>query len=723
MRSFPKTLTLVPLGAKGKKQKLRSEDQLEELREMLGANRPQLTDHDFSSAGGSLFRRMAQGGEVALLCAKDLERKDSNRRIVIEMSDKKDKDGAKKKKMYQIDAAQASLVGKFRDMRDQMHAKLEAIKVKYVESDEIAKGCEDCIIGLSRWRSIANNRYDFFLAMVNNFLVGVCVDYTPLEGEDEDEELVAIKDQLLQTSIVAQGADLDSEKTSNLARCFASDAVINMRTFPVLLKHTWTGTQFADVPLWATLIQDLKLVQQVRNAELQLARVVKNKAIDKQPAPIEAILELAPCLELDYFCIQVEAATSEDDIKTLEKSFASAVKRMADVADSVKQASKQMLDVVEKAKTRESKEKEEAAKKLAKEREALSKKEEKSKKDKSQSTASGKSDNLVSTCRLFSPSIALSACHAKLQPIHEFKDYNELVAYKSNHRLEDLGPYIIKEAQAVAEILAERGPKSSMAVFQIQFGNTVQVKDERRGQQPFTHDRRDVLRETILGCAPVPKDIPGCLPMVKRAIHSVSQFGMLPTACSNGIFEYQCTANIRFQVRGQREVFIMQTADVVAFVDSLDQNDRRLLRGNLVDGLMHFFQTMDAGTFAQLLDSVGGRSIVRRSILGPGSLSYIPFGYVICERTVGTQPVIGIRVATLDNANVEAFITQVKALGKYGFDVDKKQMNALLAFWKDIGSTFDTFSDTVKGIVNSQAEPKIAADNSGVALAVSANAT
>ena len=95
-----------------------------------------------------------------------------------------------------------------------------------------------------------------------------------------------------------------------------------------------------------------------------------------------------------------------------------------------------------------------------------------------------------------------------------------------------------------------------MAIFQVQLPQQMQVKTEKRGQQPFTIPGKAEIRETMLAYAPpglhCPKDAK--FQNVDRAVSQLSQYGILPACTVNAALERQGLSTLRYQTLGKKEV-------------------------------------------------------------------------------------------------------------------------------------------------------------------------
>ena len=81
-----------------------------------------------------------------------------------------------------------------------------------------------------------------------------------------------------------------------------------------------------------------------------------------------------------------------------------------------------------------------------------------------------------------------------------------------------------------------------------------------------------------------------------------------------------------------------------------------------------------------------------RGIIQEGSLCYVPFGMLVCERVLDGKPVVGLRTATLDNINLESFC---KLAVDYKNHPDGQA--ALKSFWKTAGEGIETDTATTRG--------------------------
>ena len=126
-------------------------------------------------------------------------------------------------------------------------------------------------------------------------------------------------------------------------------------------------------------------------------------------------------------------------------------------------------------------------------------------------------------------------------------DYIEVMSKTEKH---------IHQVSPLETLFNDRQARSAMAVFQVQFQQQLQVKTEKRGQQPFMISNKAEIRETMLSYGPpvlhCPKDPQ--FGNADRAISQVSQYGSLPSCVVNGASERQGLATLRDQTCGKKEV-------------------------------------------------------------------------------------------------------------------------------------------------------------------------
>jgi hypothetical protein len=117
------------------------------------------------------------------------------------------------------------------------------------------------------------------------------------------------------------------------------------------------------------------------------------------------------------------------------------------------------------------------------------------------------------------------------------------------------------QVNPLSKLFADRQARSSMAIFQVQLPQQIQVKTEKRGQQPFAIPSKAEIRETMLSFGPplqhCPKDAK--FQNVDRALGQLSQFGILPACVVNASLERQGLPTLRYQTLGKKEVATMSS--------------------------------------------------------------------------------------------------------------------------------------------------------------------
>jgi hypothetical protein len=236
--------------------------------------------------------------------------------------------------------------------------------------------------------------------------------------------------------------------------------------------------------------------------------------------------------------------------------------------------------------------------------------------------------------------------HPALKAMMSFVDSDAFLKFKGMAS-QDMAatPYVITKCPELAAACNERVTKASLGIFRIQYPSSQQAKDTSRGQTPFIGDKKHTIREKMLDLAPATDIVikkENETSMAARIVNVLSTFACSPGMLYKGL-ERQGMANCRYQISGERELVVVDCADLSEYAariwfDICQEQD-------FVDYMKTIFNTLNSKESLSAFSAAGGS--IHRVVLSEGSLVYVPIGAFIMERTLGSNNVIGLRTMHL----------------------------------------------------------------------------
>jgi hypothetical protein len=142
-------------------------------------------------------------------------------------------------------------------------------------------------------------------------------------------------------------------------------------------------------------------------------------------------------------------------------------------------------------------------------------------------------------------------------------------------------PYIIKSMTQLRDVTGEKDLKAALAIFQVQFAGSVQAKQKGCGQTPLIIPKKEKARELMLeAMPPIARDV-NKDPVMRRFVEAVSIYGQLPQCVVNGEVEKQGAATSRYQLKGSREIFLINYVEVKKLLKIADTVECDLLDASL----------------------------------------------------------------------------------------------------------------------------------------------
>ena len=230
------------------------------------------------------------------------------------------------------------------------------------------------------------------------------------------------------------------------------------------------------------------------------------------------------------------------------------------------------------------------------------------------------------------------------------------------------------KAKSVENWTEKKEIAAAHTVFRLQYPN--ESKSTGRSYRALAIDPKKDGREALAQLAPaqvmaVPPDERQST--LGKQMKQLGQFALTPVA-SGVVMERQGLGCLRYQAMGEREVVatpasaIMEWASKIGATKASDEK--------FIDFLTRCFTTITPTT-----DITEFGDQFYKTVLPAGSVVFMPTGWIMAERVIGTKNVDGIRMPIIDcdPENIQKFKLLVQ-----GYHATIQGVNALDVFWKKL---------------------------------------
>jgi hypothetical protein len=373
----------------------------------------------------------------------------------------------------------------------------------------------------------------------------------------------------------------------------------------------------------------------VINSNLQLR--VKALQSEQKPLPIEDSEQLMPLSLLRSGIDEAVAkCMTEDDIKQSASTFKSEVERVKRLVSSVQRSTADIKRAESSKKRKASQDEVKVQKAEVKKQKDLSK--EMERKDKAVAGKSGE-------CWLPVFLGAADVMTSSFKPIPAFEDHGQFTkAGVAGQPFHSGGkPYMIKTPRLALAACEHAGCKSMMQIFETQFPCSKQAKSSGRAQTPLKSENAKKVFEAFLehkhaSCS------------ILEGNTDVSIFGFMDSMVYAGC-EYNAVGSMRMALKGQREVVLIGFAD---FWDALSSDTKKTANINeeytvtsFAGDLLLRLGAKDALTTELLAKAA---QIIWHGVVPAKALLYIPPGFMLCERAMNKELLVGLRCSVKDQS-------------------------------------------------------------------------
>ena len=585
--------------------------------------------------------------------------------------DKEKEDTPKlKKKKVDLEALQARATEKFTVHLQKSATKLEqaakaqadALEKAKNESGELRVGCHaGAVPGLERSMETMKSRFVLVEHLKANAEVPkkeVMETTMPLPKMLNDlDALIAV--------VPSDEADtpMTKEVMVKVGEAFTDELAADL-LFSSFLKASGFKQQAASAKGFRTGLQKIR-DHQARSEvlrDLLRGRVKSGKPLPFEAEDVERVQNLSFLEIVEHYGLAMQT-TTEEEIKCIDDEVKVVLDLTTQLVDYAKKGAEELAGLVKRHDDR-------AKNKLENEKKA--------EKNKAKAVAKQKAkaaEKLEST--VTNPATALfDANDPCIKPVPTYDNQEAFDTAKQDKSHAPQKPHFIKASPSLGDIVKDRTVKAALGIFRIQFPASA-AKEQGGGQQPLRSEKTGQLREVLLQGACDPRTLPATwegkpAQKIFEQVHMYARTSGHVPLCA---WERQGLASCRYQEAGAREIIAISIPSLIEFVAeagierALGMTYKSFLEGIIAE-LHH---SLD------MFSSKGGE--IFKGVMRAGSFCYMPFGYMVIERTLGDTHGYGFRAAALDAtpAGVEALGQMQRELKAIAGDED-----ALVKLWATV---------------------------------------
>jgi hypothetical protein len=276
-------------------------------------------------------------------------------------------------------------------------------------------------------------------------------------------------------------------------------------------------------------------------------------------------------------------------------------------------------------------------------------------------------------------------------------------------------PYMISAAsKALAEIVDDVNFKKVAAIFKSQFPATASATLSGRAQCPLRFEKVSVIQEGLMAMMPSAVKPVSQLPRVDGSLatllSTVVLSGMTERAPTFIGFEHRCMPTIRLHLRGEREFVCVPVQALMNLRHKIDKKvgkDYSIVQ--LLTDVCKGLQLEELAAFSE-----AGYSLYR-AVAGPNTVVFVPAGFMIVERVIGSLPSIALKLNVLASppAGFADFVSEYAATAdeqlKTGPLVQSLQLLVSLGSEQSVVAGVATVAAAVGASTGSQEAPAASA--------------
>ena len=244
--------------------------------------------------------------------------------------------------------------------------------------------------------------------------------------------------------------------------------------------------------------------------------------------------------------------------------------------------------------------------------------------------------------------------------IQEFKDHVQTPGF------DPAVPYLIQDCDTLKKLSEAPLSKTALTTVRAQLSKSDQVKSKKKAQCPYHVHNAIQVRPAMLELSP-----PNRVALKPEPV--LSQWGCQADMLQASL-EYACFGNLRFTVKGSREVACVHANDVLALADSLAEARGRLPvtfseKVTVPEVIEKTLMTEMTEAGLAVAEKAGMKAW--RATAAAGSLMFVPSGFACVDRGLGTDVIQGWRLHVVEHSTVLESVSKLEEKFKMYSSADK----------------------------------------------------
>ncbi|CAE7359462.1 unnamed protein product [Symbiodinium natans] len=428
------------------------------------------------------------------------------------------------------------------------------------------------------------------------------------------------------------------EKQKKVLSTLGTDAISQIEAADKLVNDNQASKTeyehfFDIIKVRKDLLQQLAGKDTTQAAYESYVQGLDDKSLALQPLAKAVLLKTQALPGCNDLCQSVLVQTEKGELDNCCKDLTDHVAVHNQVRNALKTSCKDLDSTVKQALRRQKKEKEKADKQKASDE----KKNTEDKQALAEKLKADKDKGVYSTL-LQAPANLLTELG-----MSSVATYPDVAAVKTSI-IKSEAPFIITSFSEVKAFIDQRPAlKCLITNFSHQFPGTAMCSRTGRAQSPVKTAKGDNIAEDLQallgGVVPL---LETSVPEKLQSVTHAALYGFTSDMVYYG-FEERGLPQLRYICHGSRQVFMIHVQDFLATISKTDKADLR--------EVLQLWKVMDIFRWKQI---EGGLPVLHTCIQKPGSLMYIPPGFLIAEKVLNSEKVVGIRMSLIPRCSKNA---------------------------------------------------------------------
>jgi hypothetical protein len=245
----------------------------------------------------------------------------------------------------------------------------------------------------------------------------------------------------------------------------------------------------------------------------------------------------------------------------------------------------------------------------------------------------------------------LSYCGPLIKEITRFESVASFTDAAKHGKVDLKSPYVVEDCTTLKELADAAVTRTNFANFRAQLPHSDPISKKKKAQCPYLGGAEDKVKSGLLELTTsqrVPMDA------------VLSMWGCKSDMMQAGL-EHGGLGNLRFTAKGAREIACCHVKELWSLVGGLKKHPVELSeKMTMFDVIEDTLLSDFTETGLQMAEEAGMKAF--RGVSGSGSVIFIPAGFVVVERGIGSDMVVGWRLQICEDPDVIKSVGLIKTL-------------------------------------------------------------